>query len=133
MDRVRFPADAYNRDVKNKFNSAEIYSIDGKWYLDIVYVVEYPDKKVLLRFPKVLLDFTDDKISYNLSGGGLVYHLDSFTANFGFGDLELKPDKYGDYFTETVIEERPYKMTKADIEKKLGYKIEIVEESDGPT
>ena len=46
--------------------------------------------------------------------------------NFGLGDLLIGCDKNNVKFRTKTIEKKVKKMTLADIEKKLGYKIELV-------
>ena len=46
--------------------------------------------------------------------------------NFGLGDLRIGHDKDGTQYITKTIEKKVKKMTLADIEKKLGYKIELV-------
>ena len=51
------------------------------------------------------------------------------SIDFGLGELYAEPfDDSGHYYTVTCIEEKVHKMTLAEIEKKLGYKIELKED-----
>ena len=50
------------------------------------------------------------------------------SVDFGFGKLSIKPfNDEGNFFTTTCIEEKVHKMTLAEIEEKLGYKIKLKE------
>ena len=49
-------------------------------------------------------------------------------ADIGFGDLLLSPDKNGNYYYTKTIREKIHDLTLSDIEKKLGYKVRIVNE-----
>ena len=50
------------------------------------------------------------------------------SINFGLGKLYAEPfDNDENYYTVTCVEEKIHKMTLADIEKELGYKIELKE------
>ena len=51
------------------------------------------------------------------------------SLDFGLGELYAEPfDKDGTYFTITCIQEKVHKMTLSEIEKILGYKIELIKE-----
>ena len=50
------------------------------------------------------------------------------SINFGFGKLYADPfDNNENYYTVTCVEENVHTITLADIEKELGYKIELKE------
>ena len=51
-----------------------------------------------------------------------------FSQKLGLGKLYAEPfDNDENYYTVTCVEEKVHKMTLADIEKELGYKIELKE------
>lgn len=100
-----------------------------KYYLDLTYEREDESGVYELRIPRVRLNIRD-----GLPAVESEYCCRSVkplhTINLGFGELDLGEftDESGyEYFMkETCIKEKTHKMTVADIEKKLGYKIEIV-------
>lgn len=80
-------------------------------------VDEYKKSKIIID--KIALPVYYPSISQALSMGAFPYA----TVNFGFGELHvLEPIR------EKILEEYPQKMTLKEIEKKLGYKVEVVSE-----
>lgn len=53
---------------------------------------------------------------------------DIATIDLGFGKLPLKMDDTKSYAEIKLVKEKVYDMTIAEIEKKLGYRIKIVDE-----
>lgn len=51
------------------------------------------------------------------------------SVNFGSFTLKVVPDDKGTFFTVNCLEEKVHKMTLAEIEKELGYKIELKNET----
>ena len=59
------------------------------------------------------------------------YFGDDCTIDMGFGPcMVTKGGRANVYFTETVIEEKTHEMTLDEIEKKLGYKVKIVNKKE---
>lgn len=53
---------------------------------------------------------------------------DIATIDLGFGELPLKMDDTKSYAERKLVKEKIHDMTIAEIEKKLGYRIKIVDE-----
>jgi hypothetical protein len=103
----------------------KLYKENNQYYLSALIVHE--DKKGIyevsmpkIRFPvqhECYIDITENKFERCVS------------LDFGLGRLYAEPT--GDdktYFTMTCLEEKVHKMTLPEIEKILGYKIEIIKE-----
>lgn len=108
---------------KEELKKLELYcekdddGIVEQYYLRAEYeiITEYKKSKIVID--KIALPVYCPTIRQDIS-------LDTFpytTVDFGFGELQvLAPMR------EVIIEEYPQKMTLKEIEKKLGYKVEIV-------
>lgn len=102
---------------------------DGRHYLDLTYEYEDQYRISKVHFPMVRLPI--ERVRYINSSCS--YWDREHSVEFGNG-LELSLSKYKDIdgneyvYKAEVIKEKTQKMTVAEIEKKLGYKIEIVSE-----
>ena len=119
---------------KVNFKSLEVYEEihNGiKSYLaKIVIEAETEHRKVEITIPRIdlLIDTSrvpriDREFLLNSPYFGRPgdYTIDIFGTT-----LPLRRDKAGNVYYEKVIEEYPHKMTIEELEKKLGYKIELV-------
>ena len=106
----------------------QLYKENNRYYLSAL--VEHEDERGVyeISIPKIELPVERnciiDKtvIDRNYKPHTVV------SINFGLGELYAEPfDDSGDYYTVTCVEEKVHKMTLADIEKELGYKIELKE------
>lgn len=114
------------KDVETRYDVT-----NGKVYLNVTYEYENSNGKYELNIPKIELPLnctglpviTKDT-TLNITG-----HTDTF-VNFGIAKLAklaIKPVG-GMNFTIKEIEKKTKKMTVAEIEQALGYKIEVVVE-----
>lgn len=109
---------------------------DGRYYLDVTYQYENDFGIYELNMPRVALPFTDSRIPNIIP-----------STPYAFGDcdmtiedlecvLPLSRFKFEDYegcvghYCIKTIKEKPKKMTLSEIEKKLGYKIELVSQKE---
>ena len=119
---------------KVNFKSLEVYEEvhNGiKSYLaKIVIEAETEHRKVEITIPRIdlLIDTSrvpriDREFLLNSPyfGRSSDYTIDIFGTT-----LPLRRDERGNVYYEKVIEEYPQKMTLAEVEKKLGHKIELV-------
>ena len=115
---------------KVEFKSIEVFEEvhNGiKSYLaKIVIEAENEHRKVEITIPRIDLLVNTSRIptiSHELLYGERFrdYTIDVFGST-----LPLRRDERGNVYYEKVIEEYPQKMTLAEVEKKLGYKIELV-------
>lgn len=108
----------------------QLYNEDGKYYLSALFNFEDKNGYYELFVPKIALPISE-RCSVNQTTdtcGREVYH--TVSADLGFGELSVKPfNDDGNYFKLTCLEEKIHKMTLREIEKELGYKIELQEES----
>lgn len=117
-----------------------------RYYMKIVYEVESENDVREIIIPKVdlgifsnripllniktfsLSDLSDDVCSMNLANGATLplYKTDVECVNKFGENVTIKDVEY----LEVIKKETPKKMTVNEIEKKLGYKIEIVGENE---
>lgn len=111
--------------LKDKDN----YDVE-RCYLKAVYEKVTKYKRERITIPRILLPINTGEpiIKKGLSGG--IYP--DVTVDIGFGDLPVDyvttepiSRQKGAVITE-ILEEYPQKMTLEEIEKKLGYKVELV-------
>lgn len=107
----------------------KLYKENDKYYLSALLIHE--DKRGIyeVSIPKIELPIASDcSIDYTYGACGYFPNT-TLTVDFGFGKLYAVPvdDDNKLYFTLTCIEEKVRKMTLAEIERELGYKIELKE------
>ena len=112
----------------SKLTKLELYQEDDKYYLRAEYEVITKTSKKKLTIPKIYLQTN------------MVYPIIEFavpslttsnaTVDLGFGKMEMIQDNDGTVCITKIIEEYPQKMTLEEIEKKLGYKVELVSKKE---
>ena len=106
----------------------QLYKENNKYYLSAL--VNYEDKNGIyeMSIPKIKLP-VGQKCIINKTIEECNYKpYTTVNIDFGFGELYVEPfDNNDNYYTITCIEEKVHKMTLADIERELGYKIELKE------
>lgn len=113
MNKVKLTYLALNEDVCG-------------YYLSARYRVEDEHSIRELDIPKIRLQIIPETVRIRQEGDG-PYINTSVNLGFGYCRLDAVENDLGKvYFTETVIEEKPHEMTLDEIEKKLGYKVKIV-------
>ena len=118
---------------KETLKSLELYSEETKagksYFLKAIYEIENQYVKKEIVIPKIALPLCP--------GEQVIHKYESYpslkvdiqrTIDIGFGDLPVMSDDHGLYYYEVTVAEYPQKMTLSEIEKKLGYKVEIVSE-----
>jgi hypothetical protein len=103
-----------------------LYKNDGKYYLSAK--LDHEDKAGFyeVSIPKIYLPVSSDiAVSSSSSCYGNAASID-----FGFATLAVEPYDDNHFFTITCLEEKVHKMTLAEIERELGYKVEIQEENN---
>ncbi|MPM00580.1 hypothetical protein SDC9_46807 [bioreactor metagenome] len=100
-----------NTILKSKIKPTKVSVINDEngWYLDYTGVADTNKGKIKIRFPKIALEF-DTVSSESEMWNGYVMKQSIYIEN--------------DSWCEYEFLERP--MTKAEIERELGYKISIV-------
>ena len=108
----------------------QLYKEGNKYYLKAILFHE--DKKGFyeITVPKIKFPITNPT-SINTESTYDIWYGNQTTAHidFGFGGLEIMPNNSGLFYTATCIEEKVHKMSLAEIEKELGYKIELKKEN----
>ena len=119
---------------KVNFKSLEVYEEvhNGiKSYLaKIVIEAETEHRKVEITIPRIDLLVDTRRIptinhAY-IQNSAYSGRFNDYTIDIFGTTLPLRRDKAGNAYYEKVIEEYPRKMTIEELEKKLGYKIELV-------
>lgn len=95
------------------------------WYLSASYLCEDESEVYQIDIPNILLPILTDYLPTLTQGGSdpRDWHM---AIDLGVGELEVCKDKNGVYYTKTVKEYKTKEMTIEEIEKKLGYKVKIV-------
>lgn len=116
------------RNNVEELKNIKLIKEDGNYYLDVTY--HYENEKGIYKFnmPRVLLPFP--KYCIPFINRGMMESEAELVLN---RDLRLPIREFNDgnnfYFLKEVpIRLKPRKITVAEIEKELGYKIEIVSE-----
>ena len=120
-------------DIRNKcfLKDAQIYIQDGSRYLKLVY--EYEDSYGIheLTIPQVEFPFGNRlNLTYICENNPALQRLSIRLCTVGaFANVYLyAPKSYAGlvYYTDKIIKHKPKKMTLEEIERELGYKVEIV-------
>ena len=119
---------------KIKLKSCKMYKEDGKYYLDLKYTIEKIDGIYEKHIPKVVLPIPTDSLSISKEYVGVLGCEDLiFGRPHRIEKLLLNSDQFlyvedinGIYDTEILVEKKTRKMTLAEIEKELGYSVEVV-------
>lgn len=126
------PCSLANRPATLK--TADTYYEDGKYYLKLVYEYEGNDGTHQVIFPKVWFPFRQDCIP-NMHNG--ICDTSLYLVPYVDSELLLTEVTATNYDGETIttsstsvvdclIKKKVHKMTIEEIEKELGYKVEIV-------
>ena len=106
----------------------QLYKENNRYYLSAL--VEHEDERGVyeISIPKIELPVERNCIiDKTVTDRNYKPHT-VVSINFGFGKLYVEPfDNNDNYCTINCVEEKVHKMTLAEIEKKLGYKIELKE------
>ena len=95
------------------------------YYLSAEYIKETNDGIYSINIPEMKLDINHHGFIYKVEPFDRLMFYPNATVDIGFGDLKLP---YHNHIIETKIEDKVHKMTVEEIEKGLGYKVEIVSE-----
>ena len=111
-----------NRNIKN-IENIELVKEDNKYYINFSMIIE-TESSVDRCKAKLKLPFNMDaiKISREMCGYGTY----GTFMDLGFGDLRCVDDK----IEYENIRKKEREMTLSDIERKLGYKINLVSEKE---
>lgn len=104
----------------------DLFKEGGAYFFAATYHLEDDFGIKEIHFPKILAPISSGYISVTDVGH------DFAMVDLG-GDVRTCADcggKHNTIFTETVIEEKTHEMTMDEIEKKLGYKVKIVNKKE---
>lgn len=126
-----------SKNIREGLVDVQLVEEDGIFYLDVRYEYENENGIYEVRYPRVLLPISCTSLPLVDRIGeyvGCCYY-DSLLVDMGFGKLPIR--EYSDevrscsyHYIVNTIQEKTHKMTVAEIEEKLGYKIEIVSEKE---
>lgn len=109
----------------------QLYKENNKYYLAAKIFYEDRNGFYEMHVPKIALPINDN-FEINLTSGYDDYYkpYQELDIDFGFGKLYAMPVNGQDTMVYiTCIEEKVHEMTLAEIEKALGYKIKLKEET----
>lgn len=96
----------------------------GFYYLSAKYRIEDEGSIRELDFPVIQLPISCNHVAIGRDDGPT--SVPKVDIGFGFMPLAVADPRGMIYFTEKVIKEKTHEMTLDEIEKKLGYKVKIV-------
>ena len=105
---------------KLDFKQFDLKNENGRYYLDVVLLGKMKDRTEEVHLKLELPTFLNQV--HIESGSDYLAWNPTLYADLGFGRLRIKDDKY-------FIKEIEQTMTLSEIEKKLGYKINLVSEN----
>lgn len=122
-----------------KVTKVNLIEEDGKYYLSIEYEIEDEFRRTKYTVPRINLDidFKHNLPEIDNCASTYPYGRDVYRFKCGNHFYLIEPvkeyDGLGEYeysFKREVVKEKSRKLTISEIEKKLGYKIEIVAEKE---
>ena len=103
----------------------KLHKDDCGYYLDATWTEENDRAIVEMRVPKIRLRLRNaPSIEHEIYFDKDLYM--PTTIEFGLGPLVIEKDEDDVCYTVNVIKEKIHEMTMDELEKKLGYKIKIV-------
>ena len=114
---------------KAELKNIELVKDGGSYYLDVTYNYENKYGLYELNIPRILLPICKNMLPDYRIDMPRYYDHSIMTVDFGFGDLEVLRDfKTGMTHKITEIQKKTHKMTLAEVEEALGYKVELISE-----
>lgn len=110
-----------------KLKDIKLVKEGGSYYLDATYEYENEHGVYELNIPKIHLPIMTDRLSFYCRSGYSYSLCPDTRIDLGFGELAaLRDFETGMTHKITEIKKKTQKMTVAEIEAALGYKVEIV-------
>ena len=114
---------------KYELKDLQLYKEDGAYYLSATYHHENEKGIYDVIIPKIhLLIRKEPIIKIPLQRYGRYEEVS--TIDLGFGDCTICKDADGIMYMEKLIEEKMHDMTLDEIEKKLGFKVRVVNKKE---
>ena len=122
--------DTYGNGINDcALRSITMLEENNLFYLDATYDIETESQKFMVHIPRICVPIRKDYVSIRCETDfDSIY--DATRINLGFGELNVRKDEDGHFYTVTVTEEKVHEMTLDEIEKKLGYKVKIVNKKE---
>lgn len=120
---------------KATLKDCQLYKKEDKYYLSLTYEVEELDGIYEYNIPKVSLPIATDRIlieettigTYSHHCGRLFDDIENICNLVLDNHARLKLEKDNEIlYSSRLIKKKTRKMTLAEIEKELGYKVEVV-------
>lgn len=112
---------------RSDLTKLELYQEDGCYYLRAEYEVEDDHRLQKYTIPKISLPIRRDPvINERFDRYCIPRPRYDLTINLGFAELPVVKGPEDYYYKCEILKEYPQKMTLEEIEKKLGYKVELV-------
>ena len=96
---------------------------NNRYYLSLTYHAENIAGVWEIKFPRIMLPFCTFNLPVIISD-----YTGSAQIDLGFAKLPLDVDDENQYALAKLVEPKIHELTLPEIEKRLGYKIRIVEE-----
>lgn len=115
--------------IKISNEKIELYQEDERYYFKIDF--DYEDDYAYYKGQIERVPFDFRLHSMKMHSADYLFNMKTkMMVDLGLHEnMEVYPNKNGDYFTLTVVKEKTHEMTMEEIEKKLGYKVKIVSKS----
>lgn len=125
-----------NDEIKTGLKDLKLYKEDGEYFLDATYITENKYGFYEERIPKI--KFPDNEFEYIINRNiDPFYNLYSpIVMTINFGNCEILPKSLNETDDEPslcytkLIKKKVYKKTLEEIEKELGYEIELVSKKE---
>ena len=116
--------------TKSFLEKCELVEDHGQFYLKLVYIVEDDARIRRITIPRAKLPVNRDVIpDVSSEFQSLIDIHKSFYVRAGYDNCLLPMESVeGVCFKEEILKEKTRKLTISEIERKLGYKIEIISE-----
>lgn len=110
----------------------KLFKEDDTYFFDATYRLEDDFGIKEIHFPKIIAPISTDYLAITHGNYGRSPEDDYAVVNLGNDVVTFAHcgGKHNAIFTETVIEEKTHEMTLDEIEKKLGYKVKIVNKKE---
>jgi hypothetical protein len=112
-------------DKKVDLADLKLVKIGDKYYLDATYDVETEAYKTKLHIPRIKLPIDPTRVKIHVD---TIMSQNEVFANTGKFNFVVDRDENGNYYEETIVEEKVHALTLSEIESRLGYKVRVIAE-----
>lgn len=107
----------------------KMFEEDNNFYLSLSLIVQCDDGIYKMTYPKI--DFPIDVDNIKIDSVSYDYWFQKHYIDLGLGKFEIFKDDMGVFCNIDCVKKfPPRRMTQKEIESKLGYKIELINEED---